>query len=88
MTNARKIRTSVENHSAHRDCNGLKLHTNSVSASHKLVKADKIDKLSTLARYDGRAVVMVKWGQERSEVRRIGMFDRTFYVMTNDLQVF
>ena len=53
-----------------------------------LVKADKIDKLSTLARYDGRAVVMVKWGQERSEVRGIGMFDRTFYVMTNDLQVF
>ena len=53
-----------------------------------LVKADKIDKLSTLARYDGRAVVMVKWGQKRSEVRRIGMFDRTFYVMTNDLQVF
>ena len=53
-----------------------------------LVKADKIDKLSTLARYDGRAVVMVKWGQERSEVRGIGMSDRTFYVMTNDLQVF
>jgi len=42
MTNSRKIRTSVENHSAHRDCNGLKLHTNGVSASHNLVvKADR-----------------------------------------------
>ena len=42
MTNARKIRTSVENHSTHRDCNGLKLHTNGVSASHNLVvKADR-----------------------------------------------
>ena len=42
MTNARKIRTSVENHSSRRDCNGLKLHTNGVSASHKLVaKADR-----------------------------------------------
>ena len=42
MTNQRKIRTSVENHSARRDCNGLKLHTNGVSASHKLVvKADR-----------------------------------------------
>ena len=38
MTNQRKIRTSVENHSARRDCNGLKLHTNGVSASHKLVE--------------------------------------------------
>jgi hypothetical protein len=42
MTNQRKIRTSVENHSAHRDCNGLKLHTSGVSASHTLVvKADR-----------------------------------------------
>ena len=42
MTNARKIRTSVENHSARRDCNGLKLHNNGVAASHKLVvKADR-----------------------------------------------
>ena len=38
MTNQRKIRTSVENHSAHRDCNGLKLHTNGVAASHELVR--------------------------------------------------
>ena len=50
MTNQRKIRTSVENHSAHRDCNGLKLHTNGVSASHKLVvKADR-DKVIDLPR--------------------------------------
>jgi len=50
MTNQRKIRTSVENHSAHRDCNGLKLHTNGVSASHNLVvKADR-DKVMELPR--------------------------------------
>ena len=50
MTNQRKIRTSVENHSAHRDCNGLKLHTNGVSASHNLVvKADR-DKVIDLPR--------------------------------------
>ena len=50
MTNQRKIKTSVENHSTHRDCNGLKLHTNGVSASHNLVvKADR-DKVIDLPR--------------------------------------
>ena len=50
MTNQRKIRTSVENHSSRRDCNGLKLHNNGVSASHKLVvKADR-DKVMELPR--------------------------------------
>ena len=87
MTNARKIRTSVENHSTRRDCNGLKLHTSGVSASHMLVKADKIDKPSTLARLDGKAVVMVLWGPKASVVRRMNQL-RTFAVHTNELQVF
>ena len=86
MTNARKIRTSVENNSAHRDCNGLKLHNNGVSASHKLVKADKIDKLSTVASLDGKAVVMVLWGPKASVVRRTNQL-RTFAVHTNELKV-
>ncbi len=87
MTNQRKIKTSVENHSTHRDCNGLKLHNNGVSASHKLVKADKIDKLSTLARLDGKAVFMVLWGPKASVVRLANQL-RTFAVHTNELQIF